>query len=210
MCISLPRQKSLSDLPDRALLEQACAGNQAAFEVMVERYQETLYRFASRRVDVELAHDVIQFVWLQFYLAMPSLLERPAIIQDNTSLKAWLFCITRNRCIDEMRRSRRRPHLFSELYLNSEEEEQPMFSDLLDGAPLPEEQAEQHDDQARLRSAIETLPPKYRAIVWLRYTEELSFSEIGCKLQMPPNTVKTYFHRARPQLCAVLAGPLTL
>lgn len=85
-----------------------------------------------------------------------------------------------------------------------------MFSDLLDGAPLPEEQAEQHDDQARLRSAIETLPPKYRAIVWLRYTEELSFSEIGCKLQMPPNTVKTYFHRARPQLCAVLAGPLTL
>ena len=208
MCISLSRQKCLSDLPDRALLEQACAGNQAAFEVLVERYQETLYRFATRRVDKELAHDVMQFVWLQFYLAMPSLLEKPTIAQDNSSLRAWLFCITRNRCIDEMRRGRRRPYLFSELYVNADEEEMPLLSDLLDGAPLPEEQAEQHDNQTYLRKAIEMLPPKYRDIVWLRYTQEMSFGEIGCKLHMPPNTVKTYFHRARPQLCAVLEGRL--
>lgn len=209
MCISLPWQKCLNDLPDRTLLEQACAGNQTAFEVLVERYQETLYRFAARRVDAELARDVMQFVWLQFYLAMPSLLEKPVILQDNSSLKAWLFCITRNRCIDEMRRGRKRPHLFSELYMNTDEEEMPMLSELLDDAPLPEEQAERHDDQSRLRRAIETLPPKYRDIVWLRYTEELSFNEIGCKLHMPPNTVKTYFHRARPRLCAVLEGSLS-
>lgn len=205
MCIRLPRQKCLSDLPDRTLLEQACAGNQAAFEALVERYQETLYRFASRRVDTELARDVLQFVWLQFYMAMPGLLQKPTIIEDNTSLKAWLFCITRNRCIDEMRRSRKRPHLFSELYLFSEEEEQSLLSEILDNSPLPEELAERHDDQSRLRSAIKTLPPKYREIVWLRYTQELSFNEIGGKLNMSPNTVKTYFHRARPQLCAVLA-----
>ncbi len=209
MCISLPRQTCLNDLPDRALLEQACASDQGAFEVLVERYQETLYRFATRRVDKELARDVMQFVWLQFYLAMPSLLENPMIVRDNSSLKAWLFCITRNRCIDEMRRGRRRPHLFSELYINADEEEMPLLGDLLDDAPLPEEQAEQHDDQTQLRKAIEMLPPKYRAIVWLRYTQEMSFGEIGRKLHMPSNTVKTYFHRARPQLCAVLEGQLS-
>lgn len=206
MCISLPGQEILSDLPDRTLLELACTGNQAAFEVLVERYQEMLYRFAARRVDIELARDVLQFVWLQFYLAMPGLLQKPVIVEDNASLKAWLFCITRNRCIDEMRKSRRRPHLFSELSPSSEDEEQSPLSEMLDAAPLPEEQAEQHDDQARLRRAIETLPPKYRAIVWLRYTQELSFNEIGIRLNIPTNTVKTYFHRARPQLCAVLSS----
>ena len=207
--MSLPQQKCLSDLPDRALLEQAHEGNQVAFEVLVARYQETLYRFATRRVDHELARDVMQFVWLQFYLAMPSLLEKPAIMHDSSSLKAWLFCITRNRCIDEIRRGRRRPHLFSELYVNAEEEELPLLSELLDDALLPEEQAERHDDQSRLREAIETLPPKYRAIVWLRYSQEMSFGEIGNMLHMPPNTVKTYFHRARPQLCAILEGSLS-
>ena len=205
MCISLSRQVKLGGLPDGALLELACASNQTAFEVLVERYQEPLYRFAIHRVDAELAHDVLQFVWLQFYLAMPRLLLKPAIVEDNTSLKSWLFCITRNRCIDEMRRSRRRPYLFSEFHALFDEEDQSLLSQILDSAPLPEEQVEKYDDQARLHRAIETLPPKYRAIVWLRYTQELSFNEIGHKMNMSPNTVKTYFHRARPQLCTALA-----
>jgi RNA polymerase sigma-70 factor, ECF subfamily len=202
MHIRLSQQMRLEDLPDAALLKQACAGNQAAFEVLVGRYQETLYRFATRRVDTELARDVLQFVWLQFYLAMPGLVQKSARGQDTTLLKTWLFCVTRNRCIDEMRRSWRHPLVFSN------EEDQSLLSEVLDSAPLPEEQAEQHDDQTRLRSAIETLPPKYRTIIWLRYSQGLSFNEIGSKLHMSPSTVKTYFHRARPQLCTVLADQL--
>ena len=205
MCTSLSRQVNPDDLTDGVLLRQACEGNQAAFEVLVNRYQEPLYRFATHRVGAELAHDVLQFVWLQFYLAMPRLLLRPTIVEDNTSLKGWLFCITRNRCVDEMRKSRRRPYLFSELHPSLDEEDQSLLSQIVDNAQLPEEQVEKHDDQARLRRAIETLPPKYQAIVWLRYTQELSFDEIGGKMSMSPNTVKTYFHRARPQLRTVLA-----
>ncbi len=199
MHIRLSQQMRLEDLPDAALLKQACAGDQAAFEVLVGRYQETLYRFATRRVDAELARDVLQFVWLQFYLAMPGLVQKSARGQDTALLKTWLFCVTRNRCIDEMRRSWRHPLLFSN------EKDQSLLSEVLDSAPLPEEQAEQHDDQTRLRGAIETLPPKYRTIVWLRYSQGLSFNEIGCELHMSPSTAKTYFHRARPQLCTVLA-----
>ena len=209
MYISLPPQEGLKELSDRVLMEQTCTGNQVAFEILVERYQETLYRFASQRVDSEQAHDIVQFVWLQFYLSMPSLLKKPASLSEQSSLKAWLFWITKNRCIDEMRRHRKRPYLFSELYSSCEEEEQSMLNELLDNALQPEEQVELHDERIQLRDAIETLPPKYRVIVWLRYTQELNFSEIGCKLHMSPNTVKTYFHRARPQLCAILAGYLS-
>jgi RNA polymerase sigma factor (sigma-70 family) len=207
MHLSLSPQLCLADLPDMALLQQAHTGNQSAFEVLVERYQETLYRFAARRVSTELAHDVLQFVWLQLYLTMPGLVQKSAsaISQDTLSLKAWLFCITRNRCIDEIRKNRRRHLLFSELSALSDEEDQVLLSEVLDSAPLPEELAEQHDEQARLRDAIGSLPPKYRMIVWLRYSQELSFNEIGSKLHMSPNTAKTYFYRSRPHLCAVLA-----
>ncbi len=207
MCISLLQQKQL--LSDRDLMERACAGEQATFEILVERYQETLYRFVSNRVGREQAPEILQFVWLQLYLAMPNLLTQSTAPLEHRPLKAWLFCIARNRCIDEVRRHRRRPQLFSELSSNMDEDEQSLTGSLLDASPSPEEQAEQHDVQRQLRQAIGTLPPRYQAIVWLRYTQELSFSEIGSRLNMPANTVKTYFHRARPQLCAVLSEKLS-
>ncbi len=205
MYIRSSPQMCLADLPDAALLKLAYADNQPAFEVLVERYQEILYRFAARRVNPELAHDVLQFVWLQLYLAMPGLVQKPTISQDNTSLKAWLFCVTRNRCMDEIRKNRRRHLLFSELATFSHEDDQSPLSEMLDSAPSPEQQAEQHEEQARMRDAIETLPPKYRVIVWLRYSQELSFNEIGSKLHMSPNTAKTYFYRSRLRLGVVLA-----
>ena len=200
MCTSVSRQVRLGNLLDGALVEQACVGNEAAFEVLVERYQQTLYRFATRFVDSEQAHDVLQIVWLQFYQALPGFLQNPPI----TSLKGWLFCITRCRCIDEMRSSQRRPRLFSEFHPLSDEEDQSLLSQVLDSAPQPDEIAERHDNRDCLRNAIKTLPPKFQAIVWLRYSQELSFNEIGRRLQMPPNTVKTYFHRARPLLRTIL------
>ena len=202
----LSPQMSLADLSDVALLEQAYAGNQPAFEALVERYQETLDRFAARRVDTELAHDVLQFVWLQLYRTMPLLLQKSAIAQGLLSLKPWLFCVTRNRCLDEIRKSRRHPLLFCELSALSSEEDQLQLSEMLDTAPLPEELAEQREEQAHVRNAIERLPPKYRVIVWLRYSQELSFNEIGSKLRMSPNTVKTYFYRSRLRLGTVLFG----
>jgi RNA polymerase sigma-70 factor (ECF subfamily) len=55
-----------------------------------------------------------------------------------------------------------------------------------------------------LQQAIATLPPKYRAVVLLRYAGQLSFSEIGKALHMPDATAKTYFQRSRPLLRAAL------
>jgi RNA polymerase sigma factor (sigma-70 family) len=66
--------------------------------------------------------------------------------------------------------------------------------------------AEYHDLQKSLQQAIQSLPPKFRSVVQLRYTKELSFGEIGRLLNMPENTAKTYFQRARPLLRAALVS----
>ncbi|GCE07849.1 hypothetical protein KDAU_51780 [Dictyobacter aurantiacus] len=62
-----------------------------------------------------------------------------------------------------------------------------MFAALLDSAPQPEILAEQHDQRDHLYAAIRSLPTRFRQIVWLRYAEELTFQEIGQRLQMPAN-----------------------
>jgi len=59
-----------------------------------------------------------------------------------------------------------------------------------------------------LLEAIETLPLRYRAVVLLRYASQLSFREIGQELGIPHATAKTYFHRARKPLRALLEPEL--
>jgi RNA polymerase sigma-70 factor (ECF subfamily) len=75
-----------------------------------------------------------------------------------------------------------------------------------DTDPLPEELAERRDLQQCLQKAIQTLPPKFRSVVLLRYAGQLSFSEIGQALDMPEATAKTYFQRAKPLLRAALTA----
>ena len=71
------------------------------------------------------------------------------------------------------------------------------LADMADPGPLPEEIVERYDLQHVLQTAIQSLPPKFRDVVTLRYLAQLSFSEIGKTLHMPEATAKTYFHRAK-------------
>jgi RNA polymerase sigma factor (sigma-70 family) len=87
-----------------------------------------------------------------------------------------------------------------------EEDEGEILTFAPDPCPLPEEIAEHHDVQDRLLSAIKCLPPKFRSVVFLRYTRQLTFPEIGKALGMPEATAKTYFSRAKPLLRASLAS----
>jgi RNA polymerase sigma-70 factor (ECF subfamily) len=190
---------------DRCLVEQVAGGDHKAFEILVCRYHAPLFKFVCRNLtDYELARDVVQFVFLKLYLFIPRLHTNWSTLHTETPLKAWLFQVAWNRCMDEKRR--RQPLLFSELELGSDEDEQSLPGTIPDTYPLPEEIAEHRELQHLICRAIEGLPPRFRLVVLLRYTRELSFGEIGRLLNMPENTAKTYFQRARPLLRAALAS----
>ena len=190
-------------LADGVLAQQALGGDQEAFEVLVHRYSTSLFNFIYHMLgDYDLSCDILQQVFLQLYLSL-------ATLHTSEPLKPWLFQVARNRCLDDIRqRTRRRTVHFSELEITSDEEEMPMLINIPDGSPLPEELAEHHYIQECLRRAIQALPPKFRDVVFLRYSAQLSFSEIGQALHMPTATAKTYFQRAKPLLCASLRGML--
>ncbi len=198
----LPQQ----ELPDTMLLEQAIAGKQSAFETLVGRYQPLLYRFVQARVGSDQAYDVLQFVWFQLYVSMSKLKSNSTWQRKEASLKPWLFRIAWNRCIDEQRKYKRHPWVyFSQIEQEYEEERVIAPPGFLDVTPRPEEIAEYADETAHLHAAIESLPPKFRHVVWLRYTEELTFLEIGHRLHIPSTTAQTYSYRACAKLRLILA-----
>jgi len=193
-----PRHHSLSDgqgVPDSVLLEQALAGDQCAFDILVRRYHHLLVSYIHGFIkDSEQAYDVLQHVFLKLYVSLPILLT-------NVSLKGWLFQVARNRWVDELRRRYRRTEIpFSTLEWKYREEELSPIEAITDPEPLPEEVAERIELHCLLQQAIFSLPPKLRSIVHLHCFGQLSYSEIGRMLNMPASTVKTYFYRSLPLL----------
>ncbi len=194
-----PKQPPYSEIPDGLLAQEALTGDQWAFETLVHRYSTSLFNFICHLLgDYDLACDVLQQVFLQLFISLSTL-------HKDKPLKSWLFQVARNRCLDELRR--KRVVHFSELEVGGDDDE-PALAALPDNGPLPEEQIEQRDLQRLLQGAIQGLPPRFRSVVILRYTAQLSFSEIGNSLGMPEATAKTYFQRAKPLLRAALAAQI--
>jgi RNA polymerase sigma factor (sigma-70 family) len=196
--MQLQKQATLKyiDISDGELVQEALTGDQVAFEALVHKYSVPLFNFIYHFfADYDQACDILQQVLLQLYISLSTL-------RTTKPLKSWLFQVARNRCLDELRR-KRMTH-FSELETGNEEEELSGIFAIPDSSPLPEEVAEYVEMQQRLHRAIQTLPPKFRIIVLLRYASQLSFPEIGQALNIPEATAKTYFQRAKPMLRASL------
>src|SRR5712692_2435306 len=186
------------EISDSVLAQQSLAGDQRAFELLVQRYSTPLFNFIYHFLgEYDQACDILQQGFLQLYISLPTL-------RTGEPRKAWLFQVARNRCLDELRR--KRAIHFSELEAVNDEEELSPLAAIPDMGPLPEELAEQSDLQACLQAAIQTLPIKFRSVVLLRYAGQLSFSEIGKALKMPEATAKTYFQRAKPLLRTALTS----
>jgi RNA polymerase sigma-70 factor (ECF subfamily) len=185
---------------DEALARRAREGDEGAFAALVQRYQGPVFNFAYRLLgDYDDAVEAAQQAFVQLYTALPALdLERP--------LRPWLFRILRNRCIDAIRQ-RRSASLSAGRGREEDDEPGGSLGDTLrDPDPLPEDLLERADLQNLLVAAISRLPPRYREVVALRYTTELTFAEIADALGIPENTAKIHFHRAKARLREALRG----
>lgn len=197
-------QPLLPDMSDAMLAQLVLAGDQEAFEILVRRYSTPLFNFICRFLgDYDLACDVLQQVFLRFYTSLPKL-------GTGEPFKSWLFQVARNCCVDELRRRHRYAIRFSQLEVDNGDGELTGLCEIPDPGPLPDELIERRDLQQLLVKAIQSLPPKFRAVVILRYASQLSFSEIGKSLSMPEATAKTYFHRAKALLRKIISAQLQI
>ncbi len=179
---------------DEELAAAFCHGQRPCFDEIVRRYHSPVYAFCRRMVSrAEDAEDLTQEVFVQLLRSLPG-------ARTDLPLRPWIFVIARNKCLDHLKR--RRALSFADVA--AEDSEVPV----LDTAPLPDELAERADLQELLLGAIGALPERYRAVVALRYSTDLTFAEIGGVLGLPENTTKTHFQRAKALLRRQLHGRL--
>jgi RNA polymerase sigma-70 factor (ECF subfamily) len=169
-------------------LARARAGDPQGFRMLVRLHQARVYsvamRFTGRHAEAEeLAQDV--FVQLHGALAQ---IEGPA------HLKHWLLRTVSHRCIDRVREAQRRPRLVSISQLQDAPEAHAPESG---GDPLA---------GARLRRLLLQLADDARAVVLLRYQEDLDPVDIAAALGMSINTVKSHLRRSLDWLRAQYHG----
>lgn len=182
-------------MEEKRLIQQAAAGDAAAFEALVLRYQTQVYSLAYRMVGNEAdAQDLAQEAFVRAWRALDS-------FQFSSQFSTWLYRLTSNICIDFLRSQKKRKHI-SLTVLQDDEQQQ---WDMPDNRPLPEEQMMASEEKEALSKAIAALDPEYRQVLTLRIVNDCSYQQISEIMGIREGTVKSRLSRAREQLRKKLA-----
>jgi len=174
-------------------------GDEASFELLLQRYRRPLCHFLNRMVrDAAQAEDLAQEVFLRVYRARRE-------YEPSAKFTTWLFRIATNLALNSLRDSR---HRQSEVSLDAPAESQDgseMPFEVPDGAPVVEEQLVERDRVEVVRRAIFALPEKQRAAVLLHKYQELDYDEIARILGCSVSALKSLLFRAYESLRVELA-----
>jgi RNA polymerase sigma-70 factor (ECF subfamily) len=187
------------DIDDQALIERCRRGDVAAFEPLVERYRERVWRLAYNYLrDREEARDAAQEAFVRAWQALPS-------FRGQSAFYTWLFRIAINVATDRARQRAAQRRAFGSEQLPEEEWERVM----VDQQVPPDAMAARAEQRARIQQALDALPEHHRTIIILSDLQGLSYREIAEVLDIPMGTVMSRLHNARKRLGRVL-GPLLL
>ncbi|HWB21362.1 MAG TPA: sigma-70 family RNA polymerase sigma factor [Gaiellaceae bacterium] len=174
------------DQPDPAVLRRAQRGDEIAFAEILRAYRAPVFTYVVRVVgNRSLAEDLTQEIFLRVFQGLPKFSHR-------SKFTTWLFQVTKNRVLDELRAQERRPHVSATL------DDVPS----LEALGMPEGQAETMDTLWR---AVDDLTPDLKMSLLLRDVVGLSYIEIADSLEVTLATVKWRIFKAREEVQLALA-----
>jgi RNA polymerase sigma factor (sigma-70 family) len=171
-------------LSDEAMVARCRAGEQAAWDELVERYSRYVYAIAVRgyRLEEADAEDVFQEVFARTYQHLDRL-------KDGGALRPWLARLTRNLCVDRLR----------ELKRTAPEEPE--------GEPADGEDTFARLDLAlSVHQAMESLPEHCREVLDRFFARDESYATIGEALDIPAGTIASRISRCLGRLRPLLAS----
>jgi RNA polymerase sigma-70 factor (ECF subfamily) len=172
------------DTLERECVDRARAGDRAAFDLLVTRYERQIYSFAYRLMgDADDAQDVAQDTFVNAYRAIGR-------IRGPLNLSAWLHRIASNRGLDLLRRRQRLRWL---------PWAGPKHDHLRPCAPTdePERSALSRETGVAVQRVLNRLAPRHRLVLLLREYEGLTCAEIGEVMGLSRAAVKSLLYRAR-------------
>jgi len=159
-----------------------------AFELIMARHQEKVFHLALSMTRHEAtARDLAQEAFLRLWRALPAYDGRAAV-------STWLYTITRNVCLTELKRAARR---------RAESLDAPESAATLDTLAAPESAESSAGAALDAEAILRQLPEKYQQVLRLYYLEQKSYEETAALLGQPLGTVKTNLFRARKELAAI-------
>ena len=172
--------------PDLGVLRKAQRGDERAFSLILRAYETPVYNYVLRLVggDRALAEDLTQEVFLRVFQGLPKFSLR-------SKFTTWLFQVTKNRVLDELRATERRPRALVALD---------------DIAPLEvlDQPVERLEEIDALWRAVENLSTDLKMALLLRDVVGLSYTEIADALEVTLATVKWRIYKAREEVQIVL------
>ena len=188
MSTILPANSAVAALTDEEVVARVLNGDTAAFEIVMRRYNQRLYRAARAilRDDAE-AEDVMQDAYVRAYQHLRQFAGR-------AKFSTWLTRIAVHEALARLRRRSR----FEALEPISESHGATMT--FASSAPNPEQEVATAQTNYLLEAAILALPDSYRTVLMMRDIEELSTAETAECLDLTEENVKVRLHRARALL----------
>lgn len=179
------------------LVSEAKAGNYAAFEELVNRYEKKIYRLGMNITgNREDAEDVLQDAFLKAFEHLPD-------FREDSRFYTWIVRIAVNEALMKLRKRRSS----REIPMDDTEDENGdvLVREFADWKPNPEQQFARTELESILQHAVSSLPPGFRTVFYLRDVEGLSTEETAEILNLSVGAVKARLFRARLRLREELA-----
>jgi RNA polymerase sigma-70 factor (ECF subfamily) len=187
-----PDSGAPAPVTDEELVTRARAKDFAAFEQLVDRYEDKVYRLAFRFVRNETeAKEIVQDTFLSIWRKLDT-------FKGDAQFGSWVYRVAANAALMRLRSQRRHPEVSTE--------ELPVdFLDTYGHLPTsgdnwarrPDDELQNDELRRRIQSAVDELPEIYRTVFLIRDVEGLSTEETAEVLSISVPTVKTRLHRAR-------------
>jgi RNA polymerase sigma-70 factor (ECF subfamily) len=187
---------------DQVLMRRFQDGDESAFEVLVHKYQGLVLSLVRRYLGSRFAgvEDVAQQVFIRVFRSKMT-------YQPKAKVKTWLYSITVNACLNEIRRLRaqknRRVSAFTAVFGDADESA-PIFAD--PASPAPSGALEGKEVAAQVRAAVDRLPEQQRLALVLTRFHGCSYEEVAETMRTTIPAVKSLLTRARENLRERLRG----
>jgi RNA polymerase sigma-70 factor, ECF subfamily len=179
------------ELTEQRIIQRAQKGDRAAFSELVDLYKDKVYHISYRMLgNRQEAEDVAQETFLRVYANLDN-------YDPQYKFSTWIYRIASNLSIDAIRKRKKNLSLDAEI---TGADGAVWHDRLADAGKGPEEELLTDELQEEVQGAIMGLNPKYRAVMLLRYIEDLSLQEISDVVGLPISTIKTRIHRGREAL----------
>ncbi len=183
------------------IIRQCRAGDTSGFDLLVEEHYTRVYNTALRMLgDPDGAADATQAAFVRAFRSLSS-------FRGDSSFSTWLYRITANVCLDELRN---RPQEPVSLIFVSDEDEEPQERSIPDNRTEPGSRVARNERQRVVHQAIGELAAEHRVVLVLYDIEGFSYKDTAHILGIPVGTVKSRLNRARCALKEVLRPHLEL